>query len=90
MRVCWDISGSNVGYYNVYGFFNCNDVLFAVKVPTPSKSLLICLLKKDAADSCETLVTFKLLRRKHIAASLYFTQTCAISYLILGSCDRAS
>ena len=67
-------------------------MLFAVKVPTPSKSLLTCLLKKEPADSCETLVNFKHLRRKHIPASLHFTHTCVISYfnLVRSSDDSLS
>lgn len=91
MRICWDISGSDVVYYIVYCLLDCNDVLFAVKAPTTSKSLLTCLLKKEAADSCETLVNFKHVRRKHIPASLHFTQTCAISYFSLfrSSDDRS-
>lgn len=92
VKICWDISGSNVGYYNAYCFLDCNDVLFAVRVPTPSKRLLTCLLKKETADSCETLANFKHLRRKHIPASLHFIQTCAISYFTLfrSSDDRLS
>jgi hypothetical protein len=92
VRVCWDISGSNVGYYRVYFLLDCNDVLFAVKMPTPSKSLPTCIPKKEATDSCENLVNFRHLRRKHIPASLYFTQTCAISYfnLFRSSDDKLS
>jgi hypothetical protein len=34
VRVCWDISGSNVGYYKVYCLLDCTDVLFALETPT--------------------------------------------------------